>query len=58
MTTAAEPATRPVRLDLPPDVHRLLRLIAADEEVSMAFYARNALETHLKAEAKRRGVKP
>jgi hypothetical protein len=55
--TANEPKTKPVRLDLPPDVHRLLRLVAADEEMSMASYARELLEKHLRDEAKRRGIK-
>lgn len=49
--------TRPVRLDLAPDVHRLLRLVAADEEVSMAAFARDVLEQALREEAKRRGIK-
>ena len=57
-TTAEETKLRPVRLDLPSDVHRLLRLIAADEETSMAGYARDVLESHLRAEAKKRGIKP
>lgn len=48
---------RPVRLDLAPDVHRLLRLLAADEEVSMAAYARDHLAALLRDEAKRKGIK-
>lgn len=61
--TAAMPAapaeikTKPVRLDLEPDVHRLLRLVAADEEVSMASYARDVLERVLRDEAKKRSIK-
>jgi predicted HicB family RNase H-like nuclease len=54
-TTEAE--TKPVRLDIPRDVHRLLRLLAADDEVSMASYAREALAKHVRDEAKRRGIK-
>lgn len=57
MPPVAEPKTRPVRLDLPPDVHRLLRLVAADEEVSMASFARDLLSRTLREEAKRRGLK-
>lgn len=57
MPATAEPKTRPVRLDLPPDVHRLLRLVAADEEVSMASYARELLARVLREEAKKRGLK-
>ncbi len=53
----AEPKTKPVRLDLPPRAHRLLRRVAADEEKSMASYAREVLEKHLEEEAKRRGIK-
>ncbi len=49
--------TRPVRLDLPPDAHRLLRLVAADADVSMASYARDVLMRHLVAEAKVKGIK-
>jgi plasmid stability protein len=57
MPAAAENKVRPVRLDLPPDVHRLLRLVAADEDMSMAAYARDKLEQVLRDEAKRRGIK-
>lgn len=53
----AETKLRPVRLDLSPETHRLLRLVAADQEVSMAAFARDFLESHLKDEAKRRGIK-
>jgi plasmid stability protein len=52
-----ETQTRPVRLDLAPEIHRLLRLVAADEEKSMAAYARDALADHLTEEAKKRGIK-
>lgn len=50
-------ATRPVRLDLEPEVHRLLRLVAADSEQSMASYAREVLHRHLRGEAERRGIR-
>ena len=53
----AEAKTKPVRLDLEPEVHRLLRLVAADDEKSMAAYARDVLEEVLRQEAKRRGIK-
>ena len=52
-----EPKAKPVRLDLSAEVHRLLRLVAADANESMASYARTAIEEHLRAEAKRRGLK-
>ena len=58
MPTATVPATKPVRLDLPADVHRLLRLVSAHADQSMASYARHTLATALRDEAKRRGIKP
>ena len=58
VTTTEVAITRPVRLDLSPEVHRLLRKIAADEDVSMAAYAREQLAKHLRDKAKRRGIKP
>jgi predicted HicB family RNase H-like nuclease len=53
----AKPEVKAVRLDLTPEVHRLLRMAAADEGVSMAAYARTLLERHVREEAKRRGIK-
>ena len=58
VTASSEPAIKPVRLDLPADVHRLLRLVAAHADQSMAAYAREALASALRDEAKRRGIKP
>ena len=57
MPAEAKVEIRPVRLDLSPEIHRLLRLVAADEDVSMASYARDQLERHLKEEAKKRGIR-
>jgi predicted HicB family RNase H-like nuclease len=57
MPAETETKVRPVRLDLSPEVHRLLRLLAADEDVSMAAYARDHLELHLREEARRKGIK-
>lgn len=57
MATTAETGLKSVRLDLPPDVHRLLRLAAADRDTSMASYARETLERVLREEAKRKGGK-
>lgn len=54
---ATESEVKPVRLDLSPEVHKLLRLVAADEGVSMAAFARDNIEVLLRAEAKRRGIK-
>jgi len=58
METTTEPTTRPVRLELPVRGHRLLRLIAADADTSMATYARDTVMRHLEEEAKKRGIKP
>jgi predicted HicB family RNase H-like nuclease len=55
MPATAEPKTKPVRLDLQPDAHRLLRLVAASEGMSMAAYARDVVERHVREEAERRG---
>jgi hypothetical protein len=57
VTTTVDVITKPVRLDLSLEDHRLLRKIAADADVSMAAYAREQLSLHLKEEAKRRGIK-
>lgn len=40
MPATAEPKTKPVRLDLPPDVHHMLRIVAAEEAKPMAVFAR------------------
>jgi hypothetical protein len=52
-----EVKARPVRLDLPPEIHRLLRRVAADGDQSMAAYARDVVIRHVQEEAKRRGIK-
>jgi hypothetical protein len=57
MPTETENATHAVRLDLPTRSHRLLRRIAADEDISMATYARDLLIEHLEAKAKEKGIK-
>jgi|GEM_PF-3774492 len=48
---------RPVRVDLTPEVHKLLRKVAADADVSMAALARTAVEEYAREEFKRRGLK-
>lgn len=58
MATTAEPTLKAVRVELPQDAHRLLRLLAADDEVSMAAFARDTLESALREIAKHRGIKP
>jgi len=39
--------TRPVKIDLPVDVHKLLRLQAAQLEVSMSRLAKTIVQEHL-----------
>lgn len=60
MASTIEPESKikPVRLDLAEDVHRLLRKVAAEHDLSMAAYARESLESHLREEAGRLGLKP
>jgi len=53
----AKPVTSPVRLDLPTRSHRLLRRVAADEDVSMATYARDLIMAHLEEKARTKGIK-
>ena len=52
-----EVEARPVRLALSPEYHRLLRLVSADADTSMANFAQVALMKLLDDEAKQRGVK-
>lgn len=49
MPAAAEPKLKPVRLDLTPEEHKLLRVQAALADMSMAAFARKALVEALKA---------
>jgi hypothetical protein len=48
----AEPKTKPVRLDLTPEDHHLLRKKAADANMSMSAYAKSQLLKLLKGTAK------
>jgi plasmid stability protein len=57
-TASASAGTKPVRLDLPADVHRLLRLVSAHADQSMASYARHILASALRDDAKRKGIRP
>ena len=61
MTTAIpdapDLALKPVRVELSPDVHRLLRKVAADVGISMAAFARDAVIKVIREEAKARGIK-
>jgi hypothetical protein len=51
----AEPKTWFVRLDLSTEDHRLLRIAAAEENMSMAAFARREMAKLLKERAKRKG---
>jgi predicted HicB family RNase H-like nuclease len=57
MPQTTEPKTKPVRLDLPPDVHRMLRIAAAEDDVSMASLARDVVAEYLRARMKKRSGK-
>jgi hypothetical protein len=48
MPAMAEPKLKPVRLDLNPDEHKLLRIKAAEADMSMAAFARKTLVETLK----------
>ena len=52
-----EAPTKPVRLDLDPETHRLLRLVAAADDKSMAAFARDLVAVSVREEAKRRGFR-
>jgi hypothetical protein len=53
--TGAELKT--IRLELTEDVHRMLRKLAADEDMSMAAFARKTVERVVREEFKKRGLK-
>lgn len=44
MPVTAEPKTKPVRLDLSPELHQRLRVVAAEDGKPMAVFAREVLE--------------
>jgi predicted DNA-binding protein len=44
MPATAEPKTKPVRLDLEPDLHQRLRVVAAEQGKPMAVFAREIVE--------------
>ena len=54
---ASEPKLKPVRLDLTPEAHRLLRVIASMEDKSMSAFARDHVEEFVRIEAERRGIR-
>jgi hypothetical protein len=57
MQAQAEVKTMPVRLDMPPEAHKLLRIIAGFRSESMAAAARNLLIEALGEQAKKYGVR-
>lgn len=56
MPVAAEPEakTKPVRLDLSPDLHQMLRVVAAEQGKPMAVFAREIVEKTVRAMHDRR----
>ncbi len=44
MPATAEPKAKPVRLDLDPEVHRMLRVVAAEDGKPMSIFARDVVE--------------
>jgi len=44
----ANPKTKPVRLDLTPEVHQMLRVVAAVQGQPMAVFARQVVEQTVK----------
>jgi predicted DNA-binding protein len=44
MPTTVEPKTKPVRLDLPLELHQMLRVVAAEQGKPMAVFARELIE--------------
>lgn len=54
VTAESEPKTKPVRLDLTPEVHRLLRVAAALEGKPMALFARELVEREVRRRAEER----
>jgi hypothetical protein len=49
--------TKPVRLDLSPEVHQMLRVVAAEEGKPMAVFAREVVEDLVRDRYERRGAK-
>ena len=47
MPAIANPKTKPVRVDLDPDIHHALRKVAADQNVSMAAFARKLISDEM-----------
>jgi hypothetical protein len=44
MPATVEPKTKPVRLDLDPEVHHMLRVVAAEDGKPMSIFARDVVE--------------
>jgi hypothetical protein len=52
---ADEIKTKPVRLDLSPEIHQMLRVVAAEEGKPMAVFAREVVENVVRERYKDRG---
>jgi predicted HicB family RNase H-like nuclease len=46
-----------VRVEISPEMHRLLRRVAAADDMSMAAYAKERLEKIIREDAKRKEIK-
>lgn len=57
MEAVAEPKMMPVRVDLDPKDHDLLRLVAAKERMSMARYAKVVLTRIVREQAEEKGLR-
>ena len=55
--TTEDTKAKPVRLDLSPESHRILRIVSSHADQSMAAYARDVVDQHIRAEAKRLGIR-
>jgi hypothetical protein len=55
MPAAAESKIKPVRLDLDPEVHRMLRVVAAEQGKPMSIFARELVEKTVRTLYGKRG---
>ena len=55
--TQAEPTLKAVRVEFEPDMHILLRTVAASEGLSMSAFVKTTIEKLVRDEAKRKGIK-
>jgi hypothetical protein len=57
MNVEVKPKLRPIRLDLDPEVYRMLRVVSGDLDMSMARYARELLSREIRRDMKERGLR-